>query len=102
MVMVVVAWIFTNFEDITNLHFADFICINEASGIYSVPVDELVVADGMQVVTCKLYNGNNEEIGAITESVESYLYFMIAQSSDTYGLYDATMKFITSSYKMFH
>ena len=89
-------------ESTKTVSFAEFECRDASKGYYAVPVDELVVADGMQVVTCKLYNGNNEEVGSITESVESYIAYMMATNQDTNGLYEATMKFVASSYNLFH
>lgn len=67
---------------------------------HGVPVSALVVADGRQVVTCKLYNAAGEEVGSCQDSVESYIYAM--QGKDTNGLYEATLKFVTSAHAYFH
>jgi len=71
------------------------------SGIYSVPVDGLVVADGGQVATVKLYKADGTLVGTVTESIESYIKFQLT-IGDANGLYDATAKFITSAYNYFH
>lgn len=67
---------------------------------HAVPVSALVVADGKQIVTCTLYDGNGQEVGSCQDSVESYIYAM--QNADANGLYAATLKFVTSAYAYFH
>lgn len=86
----------------TRVDFDEFSLLNANTKSYSVPVSALVIADGCQVVTCKLYDGNGVEVGSCTESVQSYLKYMIESNQDTYGLYDVTMKFVTSAYNYFH
>ena len=86
----------------TTVKFDEFMLHNANGNIYSVPVDELVISDGASVVTCTLFDANGSEVGVITESVGSYIAFMIAQNSDTNGLYEAAMKFVTSAHNLFH
>jgi len=69
-------------------------------GMYSVPIEGLVVADGNCVVTCELYNGNHELIGTVQESMLSCA--TAALGNDSNGINDAIMKFTTSSYKYLH
>ena len=86
----------------TRVEFEEFFMHDRAKRIYSVPVNDLVVADGFQKVTCKLYNSNDEIVGTITESVQSYIKFMIDSGDDKNGLLDATLKFVKSAYNLFH
>lgn len=71
------------------------------NSIMSVAVTDLAVADGFDTVTVEFLDGNNNVLGTVTESVASYLKYMLNKSDDTNGLYDATAKFITSAYNYF-
>ena len=86
----------------TTVYFADFYCHNQNNNTYSVPVDELVFADLYQVVTCEMYNGEGELVGTVTESIASYLSYMIQEGRDETGLYEAAMKFANAGYNLFH
>jgi hypothetical protein len=86
----------------TRVEFSEFTLANASTKCYTVPVNDLVIADGCQAVTCRLYNGSGVEVGSCTESVQSYLKYMLETNQDTHGLYDTTMKFVTSAYKYFH
>ena len=75
------------------------------AGISSVAIDTLVVADGAQEITCTFYSqadAKGERIGEVTESVESYLKYMLEKDTNSNDLYVAIAKFIDSSYKSFH
>ncbi len=86
----------------TRVEFDEF--YKQSGGAYSVPINDLVVADGFQPVTCTLYNANGEVVGTCTDSVQSYISYMTQYvASDKYNeLYNATMKFVTSAYNIFH
>ena len=86
----------------TRVEFDEF--YKQSGGAYSVPINDLVVADGFQPVTCTLYNANGEVVGTCTDSVQSYIGYMTQYvASDKYNeLYNATMKFVTSAYNIFH
>lgn len=73
---------------------------NETAKKYAVQVENLVVADGKQPVTCVLYDGE-AEVGRCTTSVEHYLSQMM-KTTNADPLYAATWKFITSAYAYFH
>ena len=82
------------------IQYADFVVEN--NGQHVVAIDTLVVADGSQIVTCTMYNADGTVFDTCTESVESYVYIMRVHNLDTYGLYEAIMKFVDSSYSYFH
>ena len=70
------------------------------NSIMSVAVTDLAVADGFNTVTVEFVDENGKST-FVEESVASYLKYMLSKSDDTNGLYDATAKFITSSYNYF-
>jgi hypothetical protein len=65
---------------------------------YGVVVDELVVADGDQLVSVTVYNANGKAVASGSDTVNSYAVRM----SGGDPLYDAVMKFTTSAYAYFH
>ena len=67
-------------------------------GCWYIPVEGLVVADCRQLVTVRVYDGNNNVIAMAKDSVSSY----IARISDASPLYVAIMKFAISAYNSFH
>ena len=80
--------------------FAEF-CKNkdkEENVIYGVPVNNLVVADGRQPVTCRLYKGETL-VSTYVSSVENYVAI---KQSDEVPLYEATLKFVDSAHAYFH
>ncbi len=62
-----------------------------------VEVDTIVLADARQMITCTVYNAENEEIASVTDSVESY----VARTPGN-DLSIAILKFATSAYNYFH
>ena len=77
---------------------------NEYYKMYGVPVDEIVIADGVCVVTITVYNGDGSVYSTVQESVESTLKYTIdsGYEYEECGLLEKTMKFIQSSYNYFH
>ncbi len=70
------------------------------SGYIYVPVDDLVIADGYQVVTCTIYDGT-EVVASAQGSVDAYVEAaMKAYPNDT--LYPNLIKFVKSAYNLFH
>ena len=70
--------------------------------IKSVAIDTLVVADGFAEVTVEFFDAQDNSLGVVKESVESYLKYMLEKDSGAAPLYNAIAKFITSSYNFFH
>ena len=83
-------------EKITN--FTDRI----SNSVKSIAIDTLVVADGFEEVTVKFFDAQDNNLGVVKESIESYLKYMLEKDSDSAPLYNAIAKFITSSYNYFH
>ena len=69
-----------------------------SGSIYKVAVNEVVVADVGQPVTCTIYDSLGNEVGTVTDSIESY----IARMSSTDELYETIMKFANSAYVYLH
>ena len=65
---------------------------------YGVVIDDLVVADGDQLVSVKVYDANGREVASASDTVNSYAVRM--SGGDL--LYDAVMKFTSSAYAYFH
>jgi hypothetical protein len=63
-----------------------------------VTVENLVVADGRQSVTCKLYSADGELIGSVTDSLESYT----ARNNGKDILFTRMMQYSDSAYRFFH
>ena len=72
-----------------------------ASGYHYVSVSGMAVADCGQLVTCKVYNRNGEEIASASDSVEGYIARQIANGR-TDAIYTAILKFAASAYNYFH
>jgi hypothetical protein len=69
------------------------------SGGYAVELDELVVADARQIVTCTVYDQNDKVIVTVEDSIES----SVARVSDANrALYEAFMMFADSAYAYLH
>lgn len=66
---------------------------------YGVEVTELVVADGNQMVTVRVYDAAGNEVGWGSDSMNSYA--ARAMSRDNV-LFDRVAKFTTSAYAYFH
>ena len=71
---------------------------HHSGSIYKVAVNEVVVADVGQPVTCTIYDALGNEVGTVTDSIESY----IARMSSTDELYETIMKFANSAYIYLH
>jgi hypothetical protein len=69
-----------------------------SSTVYGVMVDELVVADGNQLVTVTVYNTDGSVVAYGTDSVNSYA----ARQMGKDALYEMVMKFTNSAYAYFH
>lgn len=68
------------------------------SSVYGVVVDELVVADGDQLVTVTVYDANGSVVATASDTVNSY----VVRQMGSDPLYDMVMKFTTSAYAYFH
>jgi hypothetical protein len=67
-------------------------------GIYGVDVDELVVADGNQLVTVTVYDADGNVVATAIDSVNSYA----ARQAGSNELFEMVAKFTTSAYAHFH
>ena len=65
---------------------------------YGVTVENLVVADGNQLVTVIVYDKNGNVVASASDTINSYASRMI--SSDV--LFEQVAKFTTSAYAHFH
>ena len=63
-----------------------------------VTVENLVVADGRQDVTCKLYSAEGELVGSVTDSLASYT----ARNNGADVLFIRMMQYSDSAYNYFH
>ena len=81
-------------------HYGDEITLEtqpEAAGSsWIVTLEELVVADGRQAVTVKVYDGETV-VAEVTDSMESY----VARMNGTSSLFQQLMKFSDSAYNYF-
>jgi hypothetical protein len=81
-------------------HYGDEITLEtqpEAAGSsWIVTLEELVVADGRQAVTVKVYDGETV-VAEVTDSMESY----VARMNGTSNLFQQLMKFSDSAYNYF-
>ena len=69
---------------------------NGSKSLLGPVVDELVVSDGFQVVTCELYDTSDNLVSTTKDSVESYVARAMA-SANADPLYENLMKFVYSS-----
>jgi hypothetical protein len=69
-----------------------------SSTVYGVMVDELVIADGNQLVTVTVYDANGNVITSASDSINSYA----ARQMGKDPLYEMVAKFTTSAYEFFH
>ena len=67
----------------------------KSGSFYVVAVEDMVVADSRQDITCTVYDGE-EAVATATDSVASYA----ARKSDT--LFEMLMRFSDSAYAYFH
>lgn len=84
----------------------------EATGSARVDVTDLAVADGRQVLTCTLYDENENTIGSVDGSIESYVATIWVNHNDPEIMGTATdrwdpvfeklMYFVDSAYAYFH
>ena len=68
------------------------------STVYGVVVDDLVVADGDQLVTVTVYDANGNAVASASDTVNSYA----ARMMDGDPMFEAVAKFTTSAYAYFH
>jgi hypothetical protein len=64
---------------------------------YMVTIDEIVVADGRQLVKVEVYDGNNV-VAEVTDSIESF----VARDTSGKELFPMLMRFSDSAYAYFH
>jgi hypothetical protein len=69
-----------------------------SSTTYGVTVDELVVADGDQLVTVTVYDAEGNVVASASDNVNSYA----ARQMGKDALYEMVAKFTTSAYAHFH
>ncbi|MBQ8833655.1 MAG: type I pullulanase [Oscillospiraceae bacterium] len=62
-----------------------------------VDIMGIAAADGMQSITCKVYNKEGKEIATATDSIANYL----SRMQDQDDVYAAVMKFVSSAYAYF-
>ena len=77
---------------------SDFELYNSSNSIYRIYIEQMVLADARQLITCTVYNKDGSVAASASDSIESY----IARMSSTGALYEAIMKFADSAYKFFH
>lgn len=63
-----------------------------------ITVDEIVVADGRQPVTCTVFDADGNEVASVTDSLESYVNRM----GGSYPWLYEVMKFSDSAYNFLH
>jgi hypothetical protein len=51
----------------------------------------------MEMITCKVFDKDGNEVASATDSVESY----IARMSETDEIFESVMKFVVSAYNYF-
>jgi len=68
------------------------------NGLWYVSVNKLVVADCSELVTVKVYDGNNDEFANVVDSMENYIGRMSAKDP----LYEAIMRFAISARSYLH
>jgi hypothetical protein len=68
------------------------------STTYGIIVDELVVADGDQLVTVTVYDGNGNVIASGSDSVNGYA----ARKLTSNALFEMVAKFTVSTYAYLH
>ena len=66
--------------------------------VYGVVVDELVVADGDQLVTVTVYDAEGNAVASVRDSVNSYA----ARQMGGDDIYEMVAKFTTAAYAYFH
>ena len=76
----------------------DFELYNASSALYRIFIEQMVVADVRQLITCTVYNPDGSVAASASDSIEGY----IARMSSTDELYETIMKFADSAYKFFH
>jgi len=69
-----------------------------SDNVYGVVVDELVVADGDQLVTVTVYDAEGNVVASGSDNVNSYA----ARQMGKDALYEMVAKFTTSAYAYFH
>ena len=69
-----------------------------SDSVYGVVVDDLVVADGDQLVTVTVYDADGNAVASASDSVNSYA----ARQMDEGALYEMVAKFTNSAYAYFH
>jgi hypothetical protein len=69
------------------------------NGLFVVELEELVVADARQIVTCTIYDRNDNVITVVKDSVESNV---ARRTASTEELYVGFMKFADSAYAYLH
>lgn len=67
---------------------------------YMISIEELVVADARQMITCVVCDSEGNEVAKATDSVESNVYRGIQDGEDT-DLYEGIMKFADSAREYF-
>lgn len=71
-----------------------------SEGMYAVELDELVVADARQLVTCTIYNASDDSV--VTTVVDSVESNAARRTENTEKLYVAFMKFADSAHVYLH
>jgi hypothetical protein len=79
----------------TRIEGSKFYALNSTT--YGVMVDELVVADGNQLVTVTVYDANGNEVASGVDSINSYAARQLGKDP----LYEMVMKFTNSAYAFF-
>ena len=77
----------------------DFELFNASSGIYRIYIEEMVVADARQLISCIVYDTSGTAVASATDSIESYIARMASSSNE---LFETIMIFADSAYAFFH
>ena len=77
---------------------SDFELYNASKSIYRIYIEEMVVADARQLITCTVYDADGTEVASASDSIESY----IARMASSDALYETIMKFADSAYAYLH
>jgi hypothetical protein len=68
------------------------------TSVYGVVVDDLVVADGDQLVTVRVYDANDNLVANASDTINSYA----VRQGGSDPLYEMVEKFTASAYEYFH
>ena len=90
---------YTNYRGVSKTIHVSGDQFTKRGDLVGIVVDDLVVGDGCQVVTCEVYDANDNLVGSVQESMESYVARAMVNAGDgeVEPIYENVMKFVTSA-----